>query len=122
MSRIRRSILVLTSLLIGLAGCRGERPPVEPPTTENDALADQADPQELELGRWADPALAVKVVDVLIEYYYYGPRYDDLARSMSVNWADSGKRARFVALLAERQAQKDADPSYTHWSFHETFA
>ena len=73
-----------------------------------------------ELGRWADPALAVKVVDVLIEYYYDGPRYDDLARSMSVNWADSEKRARFVALLAERQAQKDADPSYTHWSFHET--
>ena len=50
------------------------------------------------------------------------PRLDDLARSMSVNWADSGKRARFVALLAERQAQKDADPFYTHWSFHETFA
>ena len=65
-----------------------------------------------ELGRWADPALAVKVVDVLIEYYYDGPRYDDLARSMSVNWADSGKRARFVALLAERQAQEDADPFY----------
>jgi hypothetical protein len=61
-----------------------------------------------ELGRWADPALAVKVVDVLIEYYYYGPRYDDLARSMSVNWADSGKRARFVARFVERQAQEDA--------------
>ena len=28
-----------------------------------------------------------------------------IARSLSANWADSGKRARFVALLAERQAQ-----------------
>lgn len=54
MSRFRRSILVLTSLLIGLAGCRGERAPVEPPTSEGDALADQTDPQELALGAWAD--------------------------------------------------------------------
>ena len=63
-----------------------------------------------ELGRWADPALAVRVVDVLIEYYFddWHPRYDDLARSMSVNWADSGKRARFVACFVERQAQEDA--------------
>ena len=64
-----------------------------------------------ELGRWEDPALAVTVVDVLIEYYHedWHPRYDDLARSMSVNWADSGKRARFVAPFVERQAQEDAD-------------
>ena len=63
------------------------------------------------LGHWTDPALAVKVVDVLIEDYVddWHPRYDDLARSMSVNWADSGKRARFVALLTQRQAQEDAD-------------
>ena len=63
------------------------------------------------LGRWADPALAVTVVDKLIEGYDedWHPRYDDLARSMSANWADSGKRARFVAPLAERQAQEDAD-------------
>ena len=64
-----------------------------------------------ELERWADPALAVKVVDKLIENYYddWHPRYDDLARSMSVNWADSEKRARFVARFVERQAQEDAD-------------
>ena len=61
------------------------------------------------LGQWTDPALAVKVVDVLIEHYCDGPRYDDLARSMSVNWADSGKRARFVAPFVERQAQEDED-------------
>ena len=63
------------------------------------------------LGRWADPALAAKVVDVLINDYHHNwhPRYDDLARSMSVNWADSGKRARFVARFVERQAQEDAD-------------
>ena len=63
------------------------------------------------LGHWTDPAMTVKVVDKLIEEYHddWHPRYDDLARSMSVNWADSGKRARFVALLAQRQAQKDAD-------------
>ena len=63
------------------------------------------------LGHWTDPALAVKVVEVLIEDYVddWHPRYDDLARSMSVNWADSGKRARFVALLTQRQAQEDAD-------------
>ncbi len=63
------------------------------------------------LGHWTDPALAVKVVDVLIEDYVddWHPRYDDLARSMSVNWADSGKRARFVAPFVERQAQEDAD-------------
>ena len=62
------------------------------------------------LGHWEDPALAVQVVDELIQYYHEGwhPRYDDLARSMSANWADSGKRARFVALLAQRQAQVDA--------------
>ena len=66
------------------------------------------------LGRWADLALAVKVVDVMIWFRseVWLPRLDDLARSMSVNWADSGKRARFVALLAERQAQEDADPFY----------
>ena len=64
-----------------------------------------------ELGRWADPASAAKVVDELIVYYYddWHPRYDDLARSMSANWADSGKRARFVALFTQRQAQEDAD-------------
>ena len=65
-----------------------------------------------ELGRWADPALAVRVVDKLIEYYYHAdwhPRYDDLARSMSANWADSEKRARFVAAFAQRQAQEDED-------------
>ena len=64
-----------------------------------------------ELGRWADPASAAKVVDVLIEHYHedWHPRYDDLAHSMSVNWADSEKRARFVALLAQRQAQEDED-------------
>ena len=63
------------------------------------------------LGHWTDPALAVKVVDVLIEDYVddWHPRYDDLARSMSVNWADSGKRARFVARFVERQAQEDED-------------
>ena len=63
------------------------------------------------LGLWADPALAVTVVDKLIEDYHddWHPRYDDLARSMSANWTDSGKRARFVALLAQRQAQEDAD-------------
>ena len=63
------------------------------------------------LGRWEDPALAAKVVDELIEYYDedWHPRYDDLAHSMSVNWADSGKRARFVARFVERQAQEDAD-------------
>ena len=63
------------------------------------------------LGRWTDPASVVKVVDVLIEHYHedWHPRYDDLARSMSVNWADSGKRARFVGLLAQRQAQEDED-------------
>jgi hypothetical protein len=63
------------------------------------------------LGHWTDPALAVQVVDVLIEYYHedWYPRYDDLARSMSVNWSDSGKRARFVAAFAQRQAQEDAD-------------
>jgi hypothetical protein len=63
------------------------------------------------LGRWTDPASVVKVVDVLIEHYHedWHPRYDDLARSMSANWADSGKRARFVALLAQRQAQEDED-------------
>ena len=66
------------------------------------------------LGRWADLALAVKVVNVMIWFRseVWLPRLDDLARSMSVNWADSGKRARFVALLAERQAQEDADPFY----------
>mgnify|MGYP006165960351 FL=1 len=37
------------------------------------------------------------------------PRCDDLARTMSANWADSGKRARFVAPLARRQVQEDAD-------------
>ena len=64
-----------------------------------------------ELGRWADPALAAKVVDVLINDYHHNwhPRYDDLARSMSANWTDSGKRARFVARFVERQAQEDAD-------------
>ena len=64
-----------------------------------------------ELGRWADLASAVRVVDTLIDSYHDGwhPRYDDLARSMSVNWADSGKRARFVARFVERQAQEDAD-------------
>jgi hypothetical protein len=64
-----------------------------------------------ELGLWADPALAVTVVDKLIEYYHddWHPRYDDLARSMSANWADSEKRARFVARFAQRQAQEDAD-------------
>ena len=64
-----------------------------------------------ELGRWADPALAVKVVDVMISFrsHVWLPRLDDLARSMSVNWADSGKRARFVAPFAQRQAQEDAD-------------
>ena len=63
------------------------------------------------LGRWEDPASAAKVVDDLIGYYDedWHPRYDDLARSMSVNWADSGKRARFVAPFVERQAQEDAD-------------
>ena len=63
------------------------------------------------LGHWTDPALAAKVVDELIEYYDedWHPRYDDLAHSMSVNWADSGKRARFVARFVERQAQEDAD-------------
>ena len=63
------------------------------------------------LGHWTDPALAVKVVDVLTEYYHedWHPRYDDLARVMSANWADSGKRARFVARFVERQAQEDAD-------------
>ena len=63
------------------------------------------------LGRWADPALAAKVVDVLINDYHHNwhPRYDDLARSMSANWTDSGKRARFVARFVERQAQEDAD-------------
>ena len=78
-----------------------------------------------ELGRWADPALAVRVVDKLIEYYYHAdwhPRYDDLARSMSANWADSGKRARFVAPLAERQAQEDADPFYATLYLPETIA
>ena len=66
------------------------------------------------LGRWADLALAVKVVNAMIWFRseVWLPRLDDLARSMSVNWADSGKRARFVALLAERQAQEDADPFY----------
>ena len=64
-----------------------------------------------ELRRWADPAMAAKVVDELIVYYYddWHPRYDDLARAMSVNWADSEKRARFVARFVERQAQEDAD-------------
>ena len=64
-----------------------------------------------ELGRWEDPALAAKVVDVLINDYHHNwhPRYDDLARAMSVNWADSGKRARFVGLLAMRQLQEDED-------------
>ena len=59
----------------------------------------------------ADPALAAKVVDVLINDYHHNwhPRYDDLARSMSANWTDSGKRARFVARFVERQAQEDAD-------------
>ena len=63
------------------------------------------------LGRWADPADAVKVVDELIGYYHddWHPRYDVLARSMSANWADSEKRARFVARFAQRQAQEDAD-------------
>ena len=63
------------------------------------------------LGRWEDPASAAKVVDDLIGYYDedWHPRYDDLARSMSVNWADSEKRARFVARFVERQAQEDAD-------------
>ena len=63
------------------------------------------------LGRWEDPALAAKVVDELIEYYDedWHPRYDDLAHSMSVNWADSKKRARFVGLLAMRQLQEDED-------------
>ena len=63
------------------------------------------------LGRWEDPALAVQVVNALTEYYYddWHPRYDDLARSMSVNWADSEKRARFVARFVERQAQEDED-------------
>ena len=64
-----------------------------------------------ELGRWEDPALAVTVVDVLIEYYHedWHPRYDVLAGSMSANWTDSGKRARFMGLLAERQYQEDED-------------
>ena len=63
------------------------------------------------LGRWADPALAAKVVDVLINDYHHNwhPRYDDLARSMSANWTDSGKRARFVARFVERHAQEDED-------------
>ena len=63
------------------------------------------------LGRWADPASAVKVVDELIGYYDedWHPRYDVLAGRMSVNWADSGKRARFMGLLAERQYQEDED-------------
>ena len=63
-----------------------------------------------ELGRWADPAMAAKVVDELIVYYYddWHPRYDDLARAMSVNWADSKKRARFVGRLAMRQLQEDS--------------
>ena len=63
------------------------------------------------LGRWEDPASAAKVVDDLIGYYDedWHPRYDDLARSMSVNWADSEKRARFVARFVERQAQEDTD-------------
>ena len=63
------------------------------------------------LGRWADPALAAKVVDVLINDYHHNwhPRYDDLAGRMSANWADSGKRARFMGLLAERQYQEDED-------------
>ena len=77
-----------------------------------------------ELGRWADPALAVKVVDVMISFrsHVWLPRLDDFARSMSVNWADSGKRARFVALLAERQAQEDADPFYATLYLPETIA
>jgi len=64
-----------------------------------------------ELGRWEDPALAVTVVDVLIEYYHedWHPRYEDLAASMSANWADSGKRLRFMGLLADRQYQEDED-------------
>ena len=64
-----------------------------------------------ELGRWADPASAAKVVDVLIEHYHedWHPRYDVLAGSMSANWTDSGKRARFMGLLAERQYQEDED-------------
>ena len=64
-----------------------------------------------ELGRWEDPALAVTVVDVLIEYYHedWHPRYDVLAGRMSANWADSGKRLRFMGLLAERQYQEDED-------------
>ena len=64
-----------------------------------------------ELGRWADPADAVTVVYSLTMAYDedWHPRYDDLARAMSVNWADSGKRARFVARFAQRQAQEDAD-------------
>ena len=76
------------------------------------------------LGRWEDPASAAKVVDDLIGYYDedWHPRYDDLARSMSANWTDSGKRARFVALLAERQAQEDADPFYATLYLPETIA
>ena len=64
-----------------------------------------------ELERWEDPALAVTVVDVLIEYYHedWHPRYEDLAASMSANWADSGKRLRFMGLLADRQYQEDED-------------
>jgi hypothetical protein len=62
------------------------------------------------LGHWTDPASVVRVVDVLIEYYHedWHPRYDDLARSMSVNWADHVKRAHFVGRLAMRQLQEDS--------------
>ena len=68
--------------------------------------------------------MAAKVVDGLINdnHHNWHPRYDDLARAMSVNWADSGKRARFAALLAERQAQEDADPFYATLYLPETIA
>ena len=70
-----------------------------------------------ELGRWADPALAAEVINNVTRKYFsmyydyndWHPRYDDLARTMSANWADSGKRARFVALLAQSQAPEDAE-------------
>ena len=38
-----------------------------------------------------------------------GASCEDLAASMSANWADSGKRLRFMGLLADRQYQEDED-------------
>ena len=105
-SQLKRSCIGAVLILLG--DWMGQAMPGSVPNTERLATPDWFGDA---LGRWADPAMAVTVVDKLIQDYHddWHPRYDDLARAMSVNWADSGKRARFVASFAQRQAQEDAD-------------